>query len=47
MNTDCYAQYSTVFHLRKELIENKEPHDVRLVYLAIEYIQHLNGSING
>ena len=32
---DYYAQYPTVFHLRKELIENKEPHDVRLVYLAI------------
>lgn len=32
---DYYSKYPTVYHLRKELIENKEPHDVRLVYLAI------------
>lgn len=32
---EYYAAYPTIFHLRKELIESTEPHDVRLVYLAI------------
>lgn len=32
---EYYKQYPTIFHLRKELIENKNPHDVRLVYLTI------------
>lgn len=33
---EYYEQYKTVFHLRKELIENKNaPYDVRLVFLAI------------
>lgn len=32
---DYYAQYPTIFHLREELIESTEPHDVRLVYLAV------------
>lgn len=35
-DADYYKQYPTVFHLRKELLENKEPKDVRLVYLALE-----------
>lgn len=30
-----YEDYPTIFHLRKELIESEEKHDVRLVYLAI------------
>lgn len=30
-----YQEYPTVFHLRKELLTSAEPHDVRLVYLAI------------
>ncbi len=30
-----YKQFPTIFHLRKELIEQTEPHDVRLVYLAL------------
>lgn len=34
-DADYYKQYPTIFHLRKELIENSAPHDVRLVYLAI------------
>ena len=33
-----YEQYPTVYHLRKELIENENPHDPRLVYLAIHHI---------
>ena len=32
---DYYQKYPTIFHLRKELIESSEPHDVRLVFLAI------------
>lgn len=32
---DYYSKYKTVFHLRKELIENNDCHDVRLLYLAI------------
>lgn len=32
---DYYKEYPTIFHLRKELIENPEAHDVRLVYLAL------------
>ena len=33
---DYYHDYPTIFHLRKELIENqKAPYDVRFVYLAI------------
>jgi len=32
---EYYAQYPTIFHLRKELLESDQPHDVRLVYLAV------------
>lgn len=32
---EYFDQYSTIFHLRKELLESKEPHDVRLVFLAL------------
>lgn len=34
-DVEYYKEYPTIFHLRKELILNKEPHDIRLVYLAI------------
>lgn len=30
--------YPTIYHLRRELIRNVEPHDPRLVYLAIRHI---------
>jgi len=30
-----YDKYPTIFHLREELTRSKEPHDVRLVYLAL------------
>ena len=33
-----HKDYPTVYCLRKELIENPEPHDVRLVYLACHHI---------
>ncbi len=32
---DYFTEYPTIFHLRKELLESNEPHDVRLVYLAL------------
>ncbi len=32
---EYYAQYPTIFHLRKELLQSKQEHDVRLVYLAL------------
>lgn len=35
---DYYKDYKTIYHLRKELIKNPMPHDVRLVYLAIHHI---------
>ena len=34
-DSDYYKQFPTIFHLRSELIHNTEPHDVRLVFLAI------------
>lgn len=38
-----YEEYPTIFHLRKELLTNKEPHDLRLVYLAISHIMKNRG----
>ena len=32
---DYFGQFPTVFHLRQELVHNTEPHDVRLVFLAV------------
>ena len=33
---DYYQEYPTIFHLRKELLENNNaPYDIRLVYLAL------------
>lgn len=32
---EYFKKYPTIFHLRKELVEDSNPHDVRLVYLAI------------
>lgn len=37
-DVDYYKEFPTIYHLRKELIENPEPHDIRLVYLAIHHI---------
>ncbi len=34
-DADYYKQFPTIFHLRKELLNNPAPHDVRLVYLAL------------
>lgn len=35
---DYHAQFPTIFHLRKALIESSSKVDVRLVYLALEHI---------
>ncbi len=35
---DYYDTYPTIHHLINELMENGQPHDVRLVYLACAYI---------
>lgn len=35
---EYHMKYPTVFHLRKELIDNAGAHDIRLVYLAIHHI---------
>lgn len=32
---EYYKEFPTIFHLRKKLIEEKKPQDVRLVYLAL------------
>ena len=35
---EYYREYPTIYHLRKELMENPAPHDIRLVYLALHHI---------
>lgn len=35
---EYFEKYPTIFHLRKELLYSKEPHDVRLLYLAFEHM---------
>ena len=32
---DYFKEYPTIYHLRKELLHSQEPHDVRLIYLAL------------
>lgn len=49
---DYHKDYPTIFHLRNELIKSKEPHDIRLVYLAILNIfkhrgHFLNANLSG
>lgn len=41
-----YHNYKTIYHLRKELIDNKEKKDIRLVYLAIHHIIKYRGHFN-
>ena len=40
---EYYKQYPTIFHLRKDLMENPEKHDIRLVYLALHHILKYRG----
>lgn len=35
---EYYKEYPTIYHLRKELMDNPNPHDIRLVYLACHHI---------
>lgn len=35
---EFHTDYPTIYHLRKELIKSSQPHDVRLVYLALHHI---------
>ena len=37
-DVDFHKRYPSVYHLRKELIESCEIHDVRLVYLALHHL---------
>lgn len=37
-DVEYYQEYPTIYHLRKELLQNSEPHDIRLVYLALHHI---------
>lgn len=47
-DSDYFKQFPTIFHLRKELIQNSCPHDVRLVYLALlNMFKHRGHFLNG
>ena len=37
-DSDYYGNYPTIHHLIADLIENEQPHDVRLVYLATAWL---------
>jgi len=40
---DYLAEFPTIYHLRKALIENKKEYDIRLLYLAIHHIIKYRG----
>ena len=40
---DYFKQYPTIYHLRKALMEEEGPFDIRLVYLAIHHIMKNRG----
>lgn len=40
---DFHHQYPTMYHLRSELVNSKEPHDPRLVFLALHHIMKNRG----
>ena len=40
---DYYRAYPTIYHLRKELMESGEKHDIRLVYLAVAHLMKHRG----
>ena len=40
---DYYKKYPTIYHLRRELVGTNEPHDVRLVFLALHHIMKHRG----
>lgn len=39
-----YKKYPTIYHLRRELVESKEKHDLRLIYLAVHHIIKYRGN---
>lgn len=41
---EYYEKYPTIYHLRKELIENPDKKDIRLVYLALHHIIKYRGN---
>lgn len=41
---DFYNKYPTIWHLRYDLVNNKEKKDIRLVYLAIHHILKYRGN---
>lgn len=42
-DADYYKEYPTIYHLRKTLMEQDGPFDVRLVYLAVHHIMKYRG----
>lgn len=40
---DYHRNYATIYHLRRELADSDEPHDVRLVFLAIHHLLKYRG----
>ena len=42
-DVDYHNQYPTIYHLRKELLESREKHDARLVFLALHHIIKYRG----
>ena len=40
---DFYQEYPSIYHLRKDLMESDQPHDIRLVYLAIHHLLKYRG----
>jgi CRISPR-associated endonuclease Csn1 len=42
-DVDYHKIYPTVYHLRSELLQSAQPHDVRLVFLAIHHIMKTRG----
>ena len=43
---EIFNKYSTIYHLRNELMTNNEKFDIRLVYLAIHHIIKYRGNFN-
>lgn len=40
---DYLKKYPTIYHLRSELIHSSEPHDIRLVFLALHHLVKYRG----
>ena len=40
---DYHRSYATIYHLRRELANSAEPHDIRLVFLAIHHLMKYRG----